>query len=61
MNINVQKQYNDLYAKSSDFRIFVKNMNKYTTKEIERKYKLNSELFVAIFLQECKHKNELTL
>lgn len=40
----IQKNYNDLYANSADFRIFVERMQKYNTDEIVRKYELNTEL-----------------
>lgn len=44
MNDLIQRQFNDLYANSADFRIFVERMQKYSTDEIVRKYGLNTEL-----------------
>lgn len=40
----IQIKYNELYLNSAEFRIFVENMEKYSTEEIISLYGLNSVL-----------------
>lgn len=44
MKETIKKQYANLISNSCDFREFVKNMDKYTTDEIEIKYGLKTNI-----------------
>lgn len=40
----INQQYNDLYANSLDFRLFVEKMDKYSTEEIKHLYDLKIDV-----------------
>lgn len=45
----IQKQFNDLYANSAEFRIFADRLKEVSTEDIQREYGLNDEAIACYF------------